>query len=74
MIKNYLTIALRILRRHKTYVLINLLGMSIALACCIVTFLNLDYKLRFDEHQRAHTQNVYRINTVWLGPKPWRLT
>ncbi len=69
MFKNNLKISLRILTRHKTYVSINLLGMGFALACCIVSFLNLDYKLRFDEHHRELTQNVYRVNTVRVTEK-----
>ncbi|WP_158856769.1 ABC transporter permease [Lunatibacter salilacus] len=64
MIKNYLQIALRNLFRNKTYVLINLFGMGFALACCIVAFLNLDYKLRFDEHHHENSSSVYRINTI----------
>lgn len=65
MFKNDLRIAIRNLRKHRTYVLINLLGMGFALTCCIVSFLNLDYKLRFDDHHKAKTANVYRINSVF---------
>lgn len=74
MFKNYIRTAIRNLSRHKTYVLINLLGMGFALACCIVAFLNLDYKLRFDEHHLDKTTSVYRVNTVRdteNGKEPW---
>jgi len=74
---NYLKIALRNFFRHKTYVLINLLGMGFALACCIVAFLNLDYKLRFDEHHHEKSASVYRVNTIREtenGKEDWGLT
>ena len=35
MIKNYVKVAIRNLIRNKTYVLINTLGMGIAIACCM---------------------------------------
>ncbi len=73
----YLKIALRNFFRHKTYVLINLLGMGFALSCCIVAFLNLDYKLRFDEHHHEKSNSVYRVNTIRdteNGKEAWGLT
>jgi putative ABC transport system permease protein len=76
MFRNDLKLAFRNLKRHKTYVVINLLGMGFALMCCTVAFLNLDYKLRFDEHHAAKTQDVYRVNTVRVnaeGKEPWGL-
>lgn len=65
MFKNNLRIALRNLKKHKTYVSINLLGMGFALTCCIVSFLNLDYKLRFDDHHKEKATDVYRINAIF---------
>lgn len=77
MIQNYVKIAFRNLSQHKTYVSINLLGMGFALACCIVAFLNLDYKLRFDEYHSDKTTNVYRVNTIRVtdnGKEAWGLS
>ena len=77
MIQNYVKIAFRNLSQHKTYVFINLLGMGFALACCIVAFLNLDYKLRFDEYHSDKTTNVYRVNTIRVtdnGKEAWGLS
>ena len=77
MLQNYFKIAFRNLSRHKTYVLINLLGMGFALACCIVAFLNLDYKLRFDDFHQEKTAHVYRVNTVRdteNGKEPWGIS
>lgn len=68
LVQNDIKIAARNLRKHKTYVLINMLGMGFALACCLVSFLNLDYKLRFDEHHQAKADDVYRVNAIRVTP------
>ncbi len=39
MFKNYLKVAFRNLSKNRSYVLINTLGMGIALACCITAYL-----------------------------------
>jgi putative ABC transport system permease protein len=62
MIKNYLKITFRSLWKKKTFVTINVLGLAIAIACCIVGYLNFDYNQRFDiKHKNA--DNIYRINS-----------
>ncbi|GAA0893949.1 ABC transporter permease [Fulvivirga kasyanovii] len=50
MIKNYLKITYRNLKRNKIYVLINTLGMGIAMACCLTAYLLIAYNLEFDDH------------------------
>ncbi len=63
MFKNYLKITLRNLLKNKIFVLINVIGLGMALACCIVAFLNWDYNAKFD-HYHQNTDHVYRINFV----------
>ncbi len=36
MLKNYLKIALRNLRKHKGYTFINVAGLAIGMACCLL--------------------------------------
>ncbi len=48
MIKNYLTTAWRTLRKNKSYIIINTMGLGIALACCVTAYLLLAYNLEFD--------------------------
>ena len=67
--QNDVKIAARNLKKHKTYVVINMMGMGFALACCLVSFLNLDYKLRFDEHHKVEAADVYRVNTERVTPQ-----
>jgi len=49
--------------KSKVFVLINVLGMGIALACCIVAYLNYDYNNSYDE-QHQDVSSVYRVNFV----------
>jgi putative ABC transport system permease protein len=38
MLKHYLKIALRNVRKHKTYSFINVFGLALGIACCILVF------------------------------------
>jgi putative ABC transport system permease protein len=62
MIKNYLLITLRNLMKNKFYIFINILGMGIAIASCIVAFFNYDFNAKFDENH-VQTPSIYRINS-----------
>jgi putative ABC transport system permease protein len=54
MLKNYLTIALRNLRRQKGYAFINIFGLAVGLAACCLILLYVRDELRFDStHERA---------------------
>lgn len=61
MISNYGKIALRNFIKNRTFVLINILSLSIGLACCIVSYLNYDHNTSFDE-QHENVNKIYRIN------------
>ena len=52
MLQNYLKIALRNLMRHKGYSLINVLGLSVGVACCVLIglFIHDDYCMCNREH------------------------
>lgn len=60
MLKNYFKITVRNLIKNKTYVSINVLGLAIALACCIIAFLNTKFDAEFD----AHHENLEKIYMV----------
>ncbi|MEM9341331.1 MAG: ABC transporter permease, partial [Bacteroidota bacterium] len=61
MIKNYGKIAFRNYRKNANYTFINVLSMSIGLACCIVSYLNYNHNHTFDQ-QHQNYANIYRIN------------
>ena len=61
MIKNYLKIALRAMRRQPVYTSINVAGLTIGLACCMLIGLFVQHERSMD---RFHEQgeNLYRLN------------
>ena len=64
MIRNYLLVALRTLRRNKSYVAINTLGLGISLACCITAYLLLAYNIEFNNfHDDQKVSSVFLMLT-----------
>ncbi|MCH8959901.1 MAG: ABC transporter permease, partial [Bacteroidetes bacterium] len=60
MIKNYLKISLRNLQKHKGYAFINIFGLAIGLACCLLIVLFVRDELSYDRfHEKA--DRTYRI-------------
>ena len=54
MFKNYLTIALRNFRKHKMYAVLNIAGLAVGLACCILILFYIDTELSYDRyHERV---------------------
>jgi len=60
MIKNYLLITLRSLMKNKLFILINVFGMGIAIACCIVAYVNWDFSEGWDRAQ-LNAEKIYRV-------------
>jgi len=48
MIRNYIKIALRNIRRHKVYSFINIFGLAIGMACCLLIFLWVQDEFKYD--------------------------
>lgn len=63
MIKNYLKVTLRNLLKNKVYVAINIIGLGLALACCIVAYLNSKTNWEFDKNH-ANIDNIYKIHNL----------
>jgi hypothetical protein len=63
MLSNYLKIALRNLRRNFHYVLINVLGLGVALGFCILAFLNYRFSNSFDHWHRQGGQ-TFRVEML----------
>ena len=60
MIKNYLKIALRNLRKHKGYTFINITGLAVGLACCLLIVLFVRDELSYDRYH-DNADQIYRI-------------
>lgn len=61
---NFLKVAIRNIVRNKTYSLINILGLSIGLASCIVISLYVYNESIYDQFWTDSNQ-IYRVNTTW---------
>ncbi|GAA0523950.1 ABC transporter permease [Chitinophaga japonensis] len=62
MIGNYLKTAFRSLRRNKSYTFINIAGLTIGIAVCLVIFIVIRYESSFDNFHRHHDR-IYRVMT-----------
>ncbi|UCE42860.1 MAG: ABC transporter permease [Candidatus Aminicenantes bacterium] len=59
MLGSYMKIALRHLKKHKLYAVLNITGLSLGLASCILIFLYVDFEFSFDKfHPRA--ERIFR--------------
>ena len=60
MLKNYVKIALRNLQKYKTYAVINMAGLAVGLASCLLIVLYVQDELSYDRfHEKA--ERIYRI-------------
>lgn len=66
MLQNYFKTALRGLSRNKLYVLINVFGLGIALACCIIAYLNWKYDHDFNA-MHSQGEKLFRVEVYQDG-------
>lgn len=62
MLKSYLTTALRALKRNWNYTVINIVGLTFGLACCLILFLAIRYELSYDQHH-TNANRTYRLTS-----------
>ena len=60
MFTNFIKTTIRILYREKMYAIINIAGLSIAIACCLILGLYLRSQLTYDMHNKKYKQ-IYRV-------------
>lgn len=66
MLKNYLKIAFRNLLRKKGYSFINIAGLAVGIACCIIILLYVQKELRYDTFHE-HSDRIYRVHRTHTG-------
>jgi putative ABC transport system permease protein len=66
MIKNYLKIAWRNLMKNKVFSLINIVGLSTGLACCMLISLYILNETSYDRYQK-NADNIYQVGTEFRG-------
>ncbi len=68
MLRNYLKSAIRTLVKHKAYASINVLGLAVGMACCLMTLLYVRDELSYDRfHEKA--DRIYRVNATSQNPE-----
>jgi putative ABC transport system permease protein len=60
MLKNYIKVALRNMKRQKGYSLINILGLAIGLTCCLLILLYVQYERSYDRYHE-NADHIYRV-------------
>ncbi|NLD39060.1 MAG: FtsX-like permease family protein [Desulfatiglans sp.] len=65
MFLSFIKITLRILYREKVYAIINIAGLSIAIACCLILGMWLRSELTYDQHHKNHRQ-IYRVESDYV--------
>ena len=61
MIKHYLTIALRNLHKHTSFSLINIVGLTIGLSCCLLIAIYVQHELSYDDFQQKSDRIVRMV-------------
>ena len=73
MFKNYMTIALRNLRKHSFYTFINVFGLAVGIASCLLIVLYVTDELSYD-NQHAAADRIYRVDCeIKFGPNHLRM-
>ena len=77
MLKSYILVALRNLRKHMAYSLLNVLGLAISLTACLLIGLYVYHEFSFDKFHKD-VDRIYRVNmgfnssqgseTIYLTP------
>jgi putative ABC transport system permease protein len=68
MIKNYIKIAFRNLWRHKSFSLINIIGLAVGMTACFLIFIYVKFELSYDKFNQNFDQ-IYRLNTDIKSPQ-----
>ena len=63
MLKNFFKITFRSLMKNKLFVAINVVGLGVALACTIVSYLSWDFNNSYDSTQ-VNAEKIYRVDFV----------
>lgn len=65
--KNYFKISVRSLWRHRFYTFINIAGLSVGVACCLLILLFIQHDLSYDKFYADHDR-IFRVALNGRGP------
>ncbi len=63
MFKNHLLITLRSMMKNKLFIIINVLGMGVAIACCVVAYFANEFDANFDMMHK-NRETIYRVSSM----------
>ncbi len=66
MLRNYLKIALRNITGNPLFSAINIIGLAIGLACCIIITVFVNHELSYDKHWQ-NADRIYRVTRDFFG-------
>jgi putative ABC transport system permease protein len=65
--RNYLTVALRVLTKSKTYAFINIFGLALGIAACLLILLYVRHELSYDRWLPG-AERIYQIQSKLVSP------
>src|SRR5262245_48810273 len=68
MLRNYLKIAYRNIIKYKFISFVNIFGLSVGLACCLLILTYIIHELSYDKYQ-PNADRVYRVTRTFLNPE-----
>ena len=66
--RNYMIVGLRALGKNRTYAFINIVGLAIGLAACLLLLLYVRYETSYDEWL-PNSENVYQFQSHYSNPQ-----
>ena len=66
MFKNYLKVAVRNILRRRIFSFINIIGLAIGIACCILILLFVRYEISYDKFN-TKADGIYRVTREWFN-------
>ncbi|HEX8278487.1 MAG TPA: ABC transporter permease, partial [Segetibacter sp.] len=67
MVKNYFKIAWRNLMKNKVFSFINIFGLTVGLACCMLISLYILNELSYDKYHK-NAKDLYQLGTIFIKP------
>jgi putative ABC transport system permease protein len=65
--RNYVTVGIRALAKNPSYALINILGLAIGMAACLILLIFVRYELTYDQ-ELPGSDRAYQFQTYYLDP------
>src|SRR3712207_6649288 len=66
--QNYMTVGLRALAKNRTYSVINIFGLAIGMAACLMILLYVRYELSYDKWL-PNAENIYQVQSFSRDPE-----